>query len=98
MERFVNSLTFGIVLAIILPGLIFTLMYYAKFDNLDVLVFPRQMLMGNLLPLVLSWCILPNLLLFFILNWINYLKAAKGVLIATASLTLMLFGMKIIFH
>jgi hypothetical protein len=98
MERYLNNLISGITVAIVLPGLIFILMYYAKFDNLDVLVFPMQMLMGNLLPLVLSWCILPNLLLFFILNWINYLKAAKGVLIATASLTVLLFGMKIIFH
>lgn len=73
-------------------------MYYTKFNNLDILIFPKQMLMGKLLPLVLSWCIIPNLLIFFILSWINYLKAAKGVLIATAILTIMLFGMKIIFH
>ena len=79
-------------------GIIFIFMYYTKFNDLDILIFPRQMLMGKLLPLVLSWCILPNLLVFFILSWINYLKAAKGVLIATAILTIMLFGMKIIFH
>lgn len=98
MERVLNNLTFGIISAIILPGIIFIMMYYTKFNNLDILIFPRQMLMGNLLPVVLSWCIIPNLLLFFILSWINFLKAAKGVLIATASLTIMLFGMKIIFH
>ena len=91
-------MTLGLVSAIVLPVIIFVLLYYAKFNNLDVLVFPKRMLMGNLLPLVISWCVLPNLLLFFVFSWINYLKSAKGVLIATVILTVMLFGMKIIFH
>lgn len=91
-------MTLGLVSAIVLPVIIFVLLYYAKFNNLDVLVFPKRMLMGNLLPLVISWCVLPNLLLFFVFSWINYLKSAKGVLIATVVLTVMLFGMKIIFH
>ena len=84
--------------AIVLPGIIFIMLYYTKFNNLDVLIFPKRMLMGNLIPLVISWCVLPDLLLFFIFSWINYLKSAKGVLIATVVLTIMLFGMKIIFH
>ncbi|MBN2611074.1 MAG: hypothetical protein JXB00_05920 [Bacteroidales bacterium] len=53
--------------------------------------------MGTLLPLVLSWCILPNLLLFFIFNWTDWLKAAKGVLASTVVITLMLFGLKVIY-
>ena len=98
MERFLNNLTLGLVSAIVLPVIIFVLLYYSKFNNLDVLIFPKRMLMGNLLPLVISWCVLPNLLLFFAFSWMNYLKSAKGVLIATVVLTVMLFGMKIIFH
>lgn len=82
----------------ILPVIIFIVLYYSKFHQLEVISFPKQMLMGNLIPLVISWCILPNLLLFFVFNWADCLKSAKGVLVSTVIITILLFGMKIIFH
>lgn len=95
--RKLNTLLTGIFAGIVLPAVIFVLLYYAKFSSLRFIEFPKQMLMGTLLPLVLSWCILPNLLLFFIFNWTDWLKAAKGVLASTVVITLMLFGLKVIY-
>jgi hypothetical protein len=98
MERLCNNLISGILSGIILPVIIFMMLYQTKFSNLEFIEFPKHMLMGNLLPLIISWCVLPNLLLFFVFSWTNWLKSAKGVLISTTALTLLLFSLKIIFH
>ena len=93
-----NRLIIGISAGLLIPGIIFFVLYYTKFTNLKFIEFPKQMLMGSLLPVVLSWCVLPNLFLFFIFNWINWLNAAKGLLYTTVVITILLFGLKILFH
>lgn len=88
----------GILAGVILPVVIFFTFYLVKFSNLQIMMFPKQMLLGNFLPLIISWCVLPNLLLFFVFSWTNCLKSAKGALISTVVLTIALFSLKIIFH
>ena len=97
MFRF-NKLLTGILAGVVLPSVIFFLFYYTRFANLKFIEFPKRMLMGSLLPVVISWCVLPNLLLFFVFNWLDWMNAAKGVLYTTVALTIMLFGLKVIFH
>lgn len=97
MLKKLNNLLFGIVAGALLPVVIFFTLYFTRFYSIRAIEFPVKMILGELLPLVLSWCVIPDLLLFFIFNWADWLKAAKGVLISSVAITVVLFGLKFIF-
>lgn len=97
MVRKLNTLFFGIASGIILPLILFFTLYYSKFSSIGYIEYPMKMVIGELLPVIFSWCILPDLLLFFIFNWADWLKPAKGVLISSVALTAALFALKLFF-
>ncbi len=98
MNKRINSLTSGVLIGLIIPILFYMIFYYAKFKNLNFISYYKDIYLGTLLPLLISRCVLPNLLLFFIFNWFDWEKAAKGIFIATLGLTIMLFALKLIFY
>jgi hypothetical protein len=97
MVKHINTLAFGIIAGIIVPGIFYFIFFYSKLHNFSLEYFQREIYLGKLLPLIISRCILPNLVLFFIFNWLNWHKATKGVFISTLALTVILFALKIIF-
>ena len=98
MNKKLNSLTSGILIGLIVPILFYLIFYYTKFKNLDFISYYKNIYLGRLLPLLISRCVLPNLLLFFIFNWLNWQKTSKGIFISTLGLTVMLFALKLIFY
>ena len=98
MTKKINTIVSGVLIGLVIPILFYMVFYYAKFKNLDFISYYKQIYLGTLLPLLISRCILPNLLLFFIFNWVNWEKAAKGIFIATLGLTIILFALKLIFY
>jgi hypothetical protein len=98
MNKKLNSLVSGILIGLIVPVLFYMIFYYTKFKNLDFISYYKTIYLGRLLPLLISRCVLPNLLLFFIFNWLNWQKAAKGIFISTLGLTVLLFALKLIFY
>jgi len=89
-----NTNLTGVLSGIILPGILFFVLYYARFRSIEFIDYPGQMIIGKFLPVVLSWCIIPNLLLFFVFNWIEWLKAAMGIIVMTVILTVLLFAIR----
>jgi hypothetical protein len=98
MIKKINTIVSGVVIGVVIPILFYMVFYYAKFKNLDFISYYKQIYLGTLLPLLISRCVLPNLLLFFIFNWVKWDKAAKGLFIATLGLTIILFALKLIFY
>lgn len=97
MFKRINTIVFGIITGIIVPCIFYFIVFYSKFHNLSFTNFHREIYLGKLIPLIISRCILPNLVLFFIFNWLNWQKATKGVFISTLALTVILFTLKLIF-
>jgi hypothetical protein len=93
-----DTLATGIIGGIVLPVAVYFIMYYAKIHDIKLTLFSHHLLIGNIIPIIISHCVLPNLLLFFIFNGINWLQAAKGVLGTTIVLTLLIFAIKLIFR
>jgi predicted Na+-dependent transporter len=98
MIKKINTVVSGVLTGLVIPILFYMVFYFAKFKNLNFISYYKQVYLGTLLPLLISRCILPNLLLFFIFSWVNWEKAAKGVFIATLGLTIILFALKLIFY
>lgn len=92
-----DTLATGIIGGIVLPLAVYFIMYYSKIQDVKFTLFSQHLVIGNIIPIIISHCVLPNLLLFFVFNGINWLQAAKGVLGTTIVLTLLIFAIKLIF-
>jgi len=93
-----DRLPTGIITATLLPVIIYFLLYFSKLQSIGSTLFSSNLMISNLLPVLLSHCIIPDLIAFFIFNSFNWLKAAKGVLITTVILTAGVFAIKLIFR
>lgn len=85
MLQKINNLYLGLAVGIILPLGIFFIFRYPKISYYSLIDGNEAILKA--LPLLLTQCIFPNALIFFLLTWKNLLHAAKGILISTAVLT-----------
>lgn len=92
-----DTLFTGIVAGIILPVIVYFVLYFTKVQNIRFTLFSNHLVIGNIIPIIISHCVLPNLLLFFLFNGLDWLKAAKGVLGTTVVLTVIIFAIKLIF-
>ncbi len=91
-----NTVATGIIAGLLLPVLVFMILYYAKISDIRSELFLQYFNLLSVIPLLISHCILPNLILFFVLNTTNQTQAAKGVVIITVILTVGVFIVKII--
>jgi hypothetical protein len=95
MKKF-NSVGFGIATGIVLPVIVYLVLYYAKVNDIRHTLFSDYSLLSSILPLLISHCILPNIILFFIFNGMDKMLSAKGVVISTVILAVGVFVTKII--
>jgi hypothetical protein len=95
MKKF-DSVGLGIILGIFLPGIIYLVFYYVKVNDVRYTLFSDYTLLSSILPLLLSHCVLPNIILFFIFNSLDKMLSAKGVVIATVIMAVGVFGVKLI--
>ncbi len=77
-----NTLGFGTFAGILVPALFFLLVYLVKEYPMALTDFIRQFYWFKALPKLVSLCLLPNLIVFFIFMRFDYLKAARGVILS----------------
>ena len=78
-----NNLRIGLILGILAPLLGFYIVYLAGFGGLDFGDFLARLMETRKLSAIISLSVIPNLLLFFIFIWLDYLYSARGVLAST---------------
>jgi hypothetical protein len=81
-ERF-NNLWIGIASGILIPFAALTCYYFARYSKLSVAEFYAVYKSLGILTHIISLSVLPDLLVFFLFIRRNYLKSARGVLMAT---------------
>jgi hypothetical protein len=96
MKKF-DSVGLGLVAGIILPAIIYAVLYLAKVNDIKATLFSDYDILSTILPLLISHCILPNIILFFICNAWDKMLTAKGIVIATVALAVVVFAVKLIF-
>jgi len=92
-----NTLATGIISGIVLPIIVYFILYYSKVQDVRFTLFSNRLVIGNIIPVLISHCVLPNLILFFLFNGLNWTQAMKGVLGTTVVLTVFIFSIKLIF-
>jgi hypothetical protein len=92
-----DTLTTGIVSGVVLPVVVYFILYYSQIQDVRFTLFSHHLVIANIIPVIISHCILPNLLLFFVFNGLNWMQASKGVLGITVVLTIAIFAIKLIY-
>lgn len=92
-----NKPWFGLVLGIILPIISF-LAYYmynlSSNDGLSLKTFVETLMREEAITAVLSICMLPNLIMFFLFKKLDYWYAIKGVIVSVIIYTLFVVVIK----
>ncbi len=78
-----NNIRLGAMLGLLAPILGFLLVYLIAFRGISFVEFLEFLVSRKKLSSVISLSVIPNLLLFFIFIWLNYLYSARGVLAST---------------
>lgn len=87
----------GLVLGIALPLILYPLLRPLDPKNFAFISNDYRQAMLKMLPMLLSRCVFPNALLFFLCIWTHFDKTAKGILYSTVGLTGILIAIQIIF-
>jgi hypothetical protein len=90
MLRKLNTLTAGIITGVLVPAILYFILVHPKLSRFSFIEEYYGQMVIKFLPLFLSRCIFPNALIFFFLIWRNQLNIAKGILISTGVLTVIL--------
>jgi hypothetical protein len=95
MKKF-DSVGLGIAAGMALPVLVYMIMYFAKVRDIRYVLSSDYSILSTILPLLISHCVIPNVILFFICNSLDKMLTAKGVVIATVILAAGVFATKLI--
>jgi uncharacterized BrkB/YihY/UPF0761 family membrane protein len=83
MKAKYNDIRLGVVLGLLAPVLGLLVIYLAAFRNMALMEYLEFLSESKKLSSIISLSAIPNLLLFFIFIWLNYLYSARGVLAST---------------
>jgi hypothetical protein len=78
-----NNIRLGLVSGLLAPLLGFVVVYLFAFRGMHFQEYIELLVYHKQLSAVISLSVIPNLLLFFIFIWLNYLYSARGVLAST---------------
>ena len=90
-----NTLTTGLLLGIAGPLFTLFIIYLVITQDLSIRDYIRQLIFFKVYTHIISLSVIPNLLTFFIFIWLNKLKSARGVLLATIILALIVLGLRL---
>jgi hypothetical protein len=77
-----NTITFGLIAGLLVPLLALVIFYLVSSPDKAFPEFVEFIISGNKLSSLISLSLVPDLLVFFIFIWLNYLYSARGVLVA----------------
>ena len=86
-----NSILFGLIMGIIVPMILLVIFFNSTDYSSSFSSFIRSLSQLNILYKIISVCVIPNLLVFYLFIWKDRLLAARGVLMATLIYALTIF-------
>jgi hypothetical protein len=78
-----DSIVLGTILGLLTPIIVFFIYYLIVYRGMNLFAFVHYLSGGGIFLPILSLCVVPNLLIFFVFIWTKRDKSARGVLQAT---------------
>ena len=92
-----NNIYTGTSLGIIVPLIVVFIFFKVKFPQFTVSYVLDYSIQMRALPKIISLCVVPNLGIFFLFMWKNFLYSARGVILATFIMTVLVLALKLFF-
>lgn len=92
-----NSTIFGILLASLLPLIIFTIAFLIRFHEIGYLYVLKSSAYQQVFPKMLSLCVYPNGLTFYYYIQTNRLNTMRGMLIGTIAMAILVLILYLVF-
>jgi hypothetical protein len=89
-----NHVMIGSLLGILAPPIVLLVTYHYRLQAHSLAEFIHFLLTFQALSNLISLCVVPNLLLFFIFIWTDKLASARGVVMATMFYAFLVFVIK----
>jgi len=89
-----NSFLWGLIPGLIVPMITISIFYTFKFNSYTIGEFIDLMKYNGVFTKVISLCVIPNLLLFFVCIWTDRYTPGKGVILATFVYTILVLILK----
>jgi hypothetical protein len=93
LKRFDNFFL-GLALGLLCPVIAMVLFFYFKADVHNLNTFWNFLIGTQILSKLISLCVIPNLLIFFLFIWTDKLISARGVVYATLFYAIVVFVVK----
>ncbi len=77
-----NNLLSGFIPGILLPIVFLSVIIWVRMNDNNFFEYLGSLYQINVLSKIISICLIPNLLLFFLFIWTNKLRSARGVLLS----------------
>ena len=84
----------GVISGVLLPFIVGLIIYAFSAGDISIREFVSKLAGSNVITHSISICVFPNVLIFLGFNWLDMLKATKGVLAVTIIWALIVFGVK----
>jgi hypothetical protein len=89
-----DRLITGIVSGLALPFIVGLIIYAFSAGDMSIREFLSRLSGSKVITHSISLCVFPNVLIFLGFNWLDMLKATKGVLAITIIWAFIVFGVK----
>jgi hypothetical protein len=93
----INNIWLGTAIGLVVPFLVLFIFFKLKFPHVTIQYIIDYSIQMRALPKIISLCVLPNLGIFFLFMRVNYLFAARGIILATFIMTLFVLALKMFF-
>jgi hypothetical protein len=84
----------GFLSGLLLPFIVGLLIFAFSSEDMSLLAYISRLASSNIITHSISLCVFPNVLIFFGFNWLDMLKAVRGVLSVTIVWAIIVFGVK----
>jgi len=84
----------GFISGLILPFIVGLVIYVFSASDMSIREFISKLADSKVITHSISICVFPNILIFLGFNWLDMLKATKGVLSITIIWAFIVFGVK----
>jgi hypothetical protein len=86
----------GFLSGLVLPFIVGLVIYVFSADDMSIGKFLSKLADSKVITHSISICVFPNILIFLGFNWLDMLKATKGVLAITIIWAFIVFGVKLL--
>ena len=89
-----DKVTVGVISGLLLPFVVGLIIYAFSAGDTTIRDFLLKIAEGRVITHSISLCVFPNVIIFLGFNWLDMLKATKGVLAITIVWAIIVFGIK----